>query len=255
MVSAGVAGVDGWSGGWVAALLRLDDAGQPYGVDWFDVGSAAQVLDLDARLIGIDVPIGLPEEGRRACDLEARARLGAARSSVFFAPPRSVLAYADPARGPDRERYAEANATLAVGQRMSRQLWGIVSRIADMDATLRAAGPLVHERVGEVHPELSFRAAATVSELVITASKKTARGVGERLAVLAVRLPSVDVVGALADAPAKVPVDDALDALAAAWSALRWLHGRAEHVPTGSVSPASADVPRDGTGVPMRMII
>ena len=57
------------------------------------------------------------------------------------------------------------------------------------------------------------------------ASKKTARGAGQRIAALA---GWVSPALALADLPAGARLDDALDALAAAWSARRWARGAAE---------------------------
>ena len=57
------------------------------------------------------------------------------------------------------------------------------------------------------------------------ASKKTARGAGQRIAALACW---VDPAVALADLPAGARLDDVLDALAASWSAWRWAAGEAE---------------------------
>src|SRR5687768_7838617 len=80
-----VPGVAGCPGGWVAA--RVADAG----VTWH-VGQFAELIVLDVAVVAVDIPIGLPAGGdRRAADLEARAVLGAQRSSVFFVPPRAVL--------------------------------------------------------------------------------------------------------------------------------------------------------------------
>jgi predicted RNase H-like nuclease len=55
---------------------------------------------------------------------------------------------------------------------------------------------------------------------------------------------AMDVEEALARAPAGVPMVDALDACAAAWSAQRFADGRAECVGDGTV---------DGRGRPMRI--
>ena len=54
---------------------------------------AAALDDLpETDMVVIDIPIGLPESGRRACDLEARAMLGPRRSSVFTGVRRPLLA-------------------------------------------------------------------------------------------------------------------------------------------------------------------
>src|SRR4051794_36358624 len=87
--TAPVAGVDGVPDGWVVA--RVADGR----VGWAVVGSAADVLTTTAgcTAVGVDIPLGLPTGGtRRACDVECARRLGAARASVFPAPPREVLA-------------------------------------------------------------------------------------------------------------------------------------------------------------------
>jgi hypothetical protein len=68
-------------------------------------------------------------------------------------------------------------------------------------------------------------------------SKRTAAGREERLATLRGWLPGLEVVP---------PGDDGPDALAAAWSALRWQDGTARTLP--------ADPPLDARGRPMRIV-
>ena len=90
-----VAGVDGVPGGWVVARVA---GGQ---VTWSVVGSAADVLAATGgcAAVGVDIPLGLPTGAApRACDVACARRLGRARSSVFPAPPRPVLAATDAAR-------------------------------------------------------------------------------------------------------------------------------------------------------------
>jgi predicted RNase H-like nuclease len=99
---------------------------------------------------------------------------------------------------------------------ISIQMWNIVAKVTEVDAWI---GPERQRTVVEVHPELSFRAL----DPHVDAPKKTARGTGQRLRALGAW---VDLD--LAEAPAGVPVDDALDAVAAAWSAARWRDGVAE---------------------------
>jgi predicted RNase H-like nuclease len=77
----------------------------------------------------------------------------------------------------------------------------------------------------EVHPELSFAALAGR----VLDRKKSAAGVGQRMAALQGWRP--DIAAALAAAPSDVPIDDALDALAALWSAARWRDGLAQTLP------------------------
>ncbi|OMQ14065.1 NUDIX hydrolase, partial [Modestobacter sp. VKM Ac-2676] len=91
-----VLGVDGWRGKWVGALLT------GRAVELVVLDDAAAVLAVpDVEVVAIDMPIGLSEDGVRACDVAARKLLGAAGSSVFPTPVRGVLATDD---------YAEARA-------------------------------------------------------------------------------------------------------------------------------------------------
>jgi hypothetical protein len=96
-----IAGVDDAGERWLVALVR-DGI-----VSWEIAPDAAAVLDCtrDCTAVGVDVPIGLPEFGPRACDLEARRWLGRAASSVFRAAGagggwHDDLHLADPAEDP-----------------------------------------------------------------------------------------------------------------------------------------------------------
>ena len=200
-----VLGVDGWKGAWVAA--RVDGAA----VSWRH-GRFADLLDDEAAVVAVDIPVGLTHSGRRDCDLAARAVLGSAASRVFLTPPRYAL---------EAESQADANALLrAAGEpAVSAQTWGLRRAILEVDAN--ASDP----RVVEVHPEVSLVHLAGR----VLSSKKTARGVAERVTALGGWL---DVLAALRAAPPRVPVDDALDALVAAWSAQRVAAGRAVGYPS-----------------------
>jgi predicted RNase H-like nuclease len=210
-----VLGVDAARGGWAGALVH-DGA-----VTWLRLPDAAAVLAVDAEAVGIDLPVGLPDRGSRDCDLLAKRLLGRAHPRVFLAPPRGVLAAGT------YEQAGPLHRELTGGQGMSRQAWGLVARIREVDTL---AGD---ERLVEVHPELSFAAMAGV----VLPSKRTPGGRAARVAAARRWLP------VLTDPP---PGHDALDALAAAWSALRWLRGVARTLP--------ARPPRDALGRPMRIV-
>jgi predicted RNase H-like nuclease len=210
-----VLGVDGCRGGWVGALLD-DDA-----VTWLRLPDVDAVLSVGADAVGIDMPIGLPPRGRRECDLLAKRLLGRAHPRVFLTPPRAVLAAAT------YEEAGSLHRRLVDGKGLSWQTWHLLAKVAEVDS--RADDP----RLVEVHPELSF---ALLAGRVLP-PKRTAEGRGARLDVLRRWLPG------LTDAP---PGDDAPDALAAAWSAARWLAGSARTLP--------ADPPRDQAGRPMRIV-
>jgi predicted RNase H-like nuclease len=206
-----VLGVDGWRGRWVGALL---DGRR---VTLLDLPGVVAVLAVpDVEVVAIDMPIGLSENGVRACDVLARKRLGRAASSVFPAPLRQVLGATD---------YLDACriSVEASGKALSKQAWNLVPAIRSLDDAL---GNPPRSDVVEVHPELAFR---TLDERVRD-PKVTARGLAQRVAALA---PVMDVD--LLDAPPLVPAIDALDACAAAWSAQRIADGTAETVGDGSI--------------------
>ena len=216
-----VLGLDGCRGGWLGALVSGGD------VEWLRLGDVTAALAVGAAVVGVDMPIGLPATGRRECDLLAKKALGAAHPRVFLTPPRGVLA------APDHAVANELHRGLAGGAGMSVQTWHIVHRIAEVDEVAD------DERLVEVHPELSFAALAGR----VLAPKRTAEGRAERLAALDTWLPGA--VGR-SDLPSGPLAIDALDALAAAWSAARHLAGTARVLP--------ADPPRDERGRPMRIV-
>jgi predicted RNase H-like nuclease len=206
-----VLGVDGWRGAWVGA--RLDGRS----VTLLALPDMAAVLAVpDVAIVGIDMPIGLSDDGARACDMEARRRLRGAGSTVFPAPARPVLA---------ADSYAEARgvAVAATRRSISAQSWNLVPSIRQVDDAL---GDPPTDRVVEVHPELAFRAL----DPRVRDRKALPRGQAQRIRAL---LPMMDVLDALAEAPAGVPLVDALDACAAAWSARRLADGVAECVGDG----------------------
>lgn len=216
-----VIGIDGYRGGWVAA--RVEESPGCRTVTWAtctvpDVGGLLE----PTSIVGIDMPIGLAARGWRPCDLLAKAALGKAGSRVFMTPPRKVLALG---LGAPNESVQQLSHELT-GQGTSRQAMGLAERILALDAALSARGgrPAIGD-VLEVHPELAFAEMAGH----VLAGKKTAAGVGQRLRALHDWLPSV--IDVVASAPADVPVDDALDALACAWSADRWRRGVARTLP------------------------
>ena len=217
-----VLGVDGWRGAWVGALLHGRS------VTLLALPDVAGVLAVpDVGVVAIDMPIGLSDDGPRACDVEARRLLGRAGSSVFPAPLRCVLGATD---------YADACRLSVEASRkaLSRQAWNLVPAIRALDDALGEPAP---DRVVEVHPELSFRALTSD----VADPKITARGTMQRLAGMR---RVMDVDAALAEAPAGVPMVDALDACAAAWSAQRIADGIAECVGDGRT---------DARGRPMRI--
>jgi predicted RNase H-like nuclease len=217
-----VLGVDGWRGAWVGAVL------EGRSVTLMALPDVAAVLAVpDVELVAIDMPIGLSDDGARACDVAARRRLVGAAGSVFPAPLRAVLGCGDHASACEVSRTAS-------GKALSVQAWNLVPAIRALDDAL---GDPPTDRVVEVHPELAFRAL----DPGVRDRKGSARGTVQRLRALRAVM---DVEEALDTAPAGVPMIDALDACAAAWSARRLSDGEGDCVGDGRT---------DARGRPMRI--
>ncbi|KPV41888.1 hypothetical protein AN478_00370 [Thiohalorhabdus denitrificans] len=211
-----VAGVDGCPGGWLCLWGDPERGALSAGI----LERLEDLLGLEPRpvAVGVDVPIGLPERGVRACDREARRLLGRPRaSSVFPAPLRPMLA-ADSYR--EACRIGEGKD----GRRLSRQAWNILPKVREMDAFL-AADPSRAEWVHEVHPETSF--AVWNGGVPMAHNKKTAAGAAERN-LLAEGWLGTAWPYARSGLPASgYARDDLLDAVAALWSARRIAVGEA----------------------------
>jgi predicted RNase H-like nuclease len=208
-----VAGIDGYGrGAWVAVVLQ--DGRYSFALPGRSLAALLPRLKA-ANMIGIDIPIGLPDgpQPRRA-DLLARQRLRGRASTVFLTPPRPVL---------EAPTFIDANriAVELTGKGVSLQAYGIRARILEADAFARA-----DPRICEVHPEVSF--ASLNAGQPLADSKDSWVGAPLRRGLLAaagIRLPDD-----LGDAN-RVPVDDVLDAAAAAWSAYRVARGVSESLP------------------------
>ena len=113
-------GLDGFRFGWVAAWI--DDVGRQ-GFDYS--ASLLRLLQIPHKSAMIDIPIGLPDEGYRNCDLKAQGWLG---SSVFLGARRNLF---------DFESSDEANSYYwkheGKGFGISRQLWCLKSKIKEVD--------------------------------------------------------------------------------------------------------------------------
>lgn len=201
--------MDGCRAGWIA--IALDQSGAHSHLVARTIAQVARRHP--TALVLVDIPIGLRDAGRdeRQCDLEARALLGARRSSVFPAPCRSALGLTD-------YRAASAENHRQTGRRLSRQSFNIAPRILDVEAYLRrswATGPVLRE----MHPELCFRALAG---RVMEHAKRTEAGAAERIAVLTHHLPSAAaIVEEVTRAHPKSALrrDDVVDALVGAVTA------------------------------------
>jgi len=196
-----VAGVDGCRGGWAVALADAESI-----LDVRVVSTFTDVVALRCDAIAVDMPIGLLDHGPRACDVEARRRLGPRRASVFPTPLRPMLA---------ATTYAEASAVAG----LSKQAFHLLPKIREVDAVMT---PRRQRRIVEVHPELCF---AALVGAPCTAPKRTAEGRAERLAAVhpPVKRP-----------PSGTAWDDVLDACALVHTARRLVHGAVERLGDGA---------------------
>lgn len=197
-----------------------------------DVSVDASFDDVVARLdhgvthIAVDMPIGLPEAGPRACDVAARRLLGPRRSTVFPAPPRPILHERD-------YQAALAHKRVIDGTGLSKQSFHLLPKIAEVDA---AISPTMQPRVVECHPELAFQRRHGRP----LASKHDPSGLEQRR----------DLVGdLLGDQPIPrlrgTEPHDVLDAIALTLTARALLHDEAERLGDGA---------RDARGLVMEIV-
>jgi predicted RNase H-like nuclease/NTP pyrophosphatase (non-canonical NTP hydrolase) len=232
-----LAGVDACRDGWVIARAGEDLGGLAF----------RRVPDLeslfrdaaDGRVrAAIDMPIGLPDGGRRRCDVAARRRLGTPRAPSVFDPPcRGAIGETTWTAAAERNRKA-------CGRGLTRQAFALLPRIREIDD--RIAAPL-QEHVREAHPEVTFAELASTTG-GLRHPKATAAGRKERLALLRPLLGSLDL-DALRDRLGREAVrpDDVLDAAACLVTAHRLRHGRARTFPP--------DPPeRDARGLRMEIV-
>jgi predicted RNase H-like nuclease len=232
-----VLGVDGCKGGWLAC--RLATATNSFVFRIYKTFAELLAAEKRAASIAVDIPIGLRNDWTpRACDKEARRLLGARASSVFPAPPRSLLRAASyPA--------ALKQSISTFGRGLSQQTFHIFKKILEVENALRSHDSIP---VFEVHPELCFR---ILKKEDLLHGKKTREGYEERRALLRtycrLNLPAVDGWRSeLSFRGAQVSRDDVLDAAIAAVTALKIFRGEASSIP--------AKPEQDQFGIGMQML-
>ena len=161
-------GVDGCTGGWIS--VGLGDSG------CWDVnvcGDFSEVLThfKDACVVLVDIPIGLPEDGKpssRACDTEARKLLGDRRSSVFRVASRRFIkaAMENPEWGfgkvGDVENRYKTAKTWLEGQfkeypgSFTSQEFHIIPKINQVDEVMAHRDKGASPKICEAHPEVCF---------------------------------------------------------------------------------------------------
>jgi predicted RNase H-like nuclease len=168
-------------------------------------------------VIGIDMPIGLPDRGARQADRLAQKVLGRRASSIFVTPTRDASSLGTQQRVSARNKELE-------GPGISIQAFNLLPKVREVDDFLRSTTLDLH--FVEVHPEVSFQA---LKGSPLEHSKRTPAGVQERQELLA-------QVGLVVDPnpvvrSGAVGIDDVIDAAVVAWSARRVHQGVAVSMP------------------------
>jgi predicted RNase H-like nuclease len=215
-----VAGVDGCRAGWIAALW--DGAGQLTSQLCM---SFADVMALPAKVIAVDMPIGLPERSGRPPEREVRAKLGERRSSVFAVPAEKAVHCAD---------YDEACQVNFLNsnppRHVSKQCFHLFPKMREIDALVM---PHHQSRIYESHPELAFWVMNGEAPLPLPKKVKGqpyAPGLALRQALL--RKNGVPVDGLVNHYRRRdVGADDLLDACACTFVAWRILNRRSIRFP------------------------
>jgi predicted RNase H-like nuclease len=229
-----VVGVDGCKGGWLAVSYDLL-------ANTLTPACHAVFADViesypDAACIAVDIPIGLTTANARDCDREARRVLTRLRgSSVFPAPDPRVVNAAS---------YQEAMvlSRSLTGKGVSAQAFGIYKKVADVN---RLMTPALQARIVEIHPEICFWAMAGMRPL--EHAKRTPAGFEERRALLmATECFTVPTRREAQRWVRDAGADDALDAIAAAWSARRFAEGQSGCLPLNPLT--------DDNGLRMEMV-
>jgi predicted RNase H-like nuclease len=212
------AGVDGCPEGWVAVTEsrgRLDANVYP---DWITLMQSAG----RSALIAVDIPIGLPTNGARRCDLEARRYLGVPRgSSVFPTPVRACIP-------PGSYGLLGARHRRIDGRGLSKQAFNLLPKIREVDQYL-----LEHAqdraRIHEVHPEVSFTTWNNGRPLMYRKTHVRGRRERERLIDMTWNGERERLWALLRGNGCRR--DDLNDALAALWTARRIACGTARRMP------------------------
>lgn len=233
-------GVNWASKGWFGVVL---DDGGGWETDLFPSIWSLWKYHSDASRILVDVPIGLPADERRACDVRAKEKLGHRQRSVFYTPIRKAV-YQHNLEDAKETNEAEA------GFSIQNQAWSVVPRIREVDEFLDMY-PSARDRLYETHPEVCFY--ALNGRNALEDGKKTGDGVRRRKALLADEHPdamtiyeqSVDQYTTPSYAPMVSGTDDILDGLVAAVTAQR----ASEERLTLPEAP-----PTDERGLPMRIV-
>lgn len=208
-------GIDGTRNGWVSA--------EYFGNTW-KIDFHKKLENIDFRKALVDIPIGLPEDSVRECDIKARDFLSPERHySIFNCPVRDAV-YADSyeeACGINEEK---------TGKRISKQAWNITPKIREANQVEK------NRELRESHPEVFFK---SIEKSSVKHSKNTEKGLKERRKVLE---EFSDVSPADRFEAENVSKDDIFDAMILAL-------GKRFNLETLPKEP-----PKNAEGIPMKIV-
>ena len=242
-------GVDGCRCGWVS--VGFNDIGEYELKAFFTFEELVEYYHA-AKLILVDMPIGLPEGAEeRLSDPEAKAHLGSRKQTVFRAPTRQAMTHL--AGNPGDREGAKAIEQRITGKLLTNQTLEIMPKINEVDRVMRSRGQNANPEIREIHPEVCFW--ALNDRRPMNYKKVESAGVKERLSVLGlVEERTTDIFAAgCSEFPGKgtnkvVAEDDILDALAVAVTAYRGSPDRLQAL------PENKECQRDGKGLRMEMV-
>lgn len=224
----GCVGVDGAKSGWIAVWPEGE------GFSWRVYDSARALLDRHrgARVIAVDIPIGLSDREGRQADSQARRFVGGRRAcSIFSTPVRGILDAMSRAEASRRHQEID-------GRGFGAQSFAILPKIRQWDELLQADAQ-ARQVVREIHPEVCFAALNGGPGRGLVEPKRTPAGMEKRIALLAAVFGREQVMALVQAVPRReAATDDVLDALAALWSAGRISRGCAGTLPTPVVPDA-----------------
>lgn len=204
----------------------------------------------EAKLILVDIPIGLPDgPDEREADRRARKRLGPRRSSVFRTPTRQTVCQVS--RAPRDYGAANKKERQTAGVGLSRQAFEIARKINEVDSVMLNPDRSARPRIRESHPEICFW--ALNCEQPMKFNKRRPAGAMERIRVLERVEPRTRQIFDKACCKfldRGAAEDDILDALVLAVTACRG-HRRLKTLPK---RPPEAAPPEDAEGLPMEMV-
>ncbi|MGH7885114.1 MAG: DUF429 domain-containing protein [Thermodesulfobacteriota bacterium] len=186
----------------------------------------------------IDIPIGLPTQGSRTCDILTREKLGRRGTSVFTVPCRRAI-YSG-----SYEEACRINLEIN-GKKLSKQTWNIVPKIKQLEKFL-VSNTYYLNKIRESHPEICFYTLSDSKPM--QNSKKTEDGIKERLNLMKSIFPKAEILFKYSKQKftrSEVSKDDIVDALILAISASNL---------TGNLVSIPQTPPKDEFGIEMEIV-